>query len=1225
MTHYNILVIEDNPGDARLIKEYLSRRNGAEYSVEWDTSLTQGIAHAQSEQFDIALLDLGLPECRGKETFIRFTHDIPYLPVVVLTGLDDKDLAVDAVQSGAQDYLVKSELDGPVLKKALQYAIERWKFTRAYQESEEKFRLIAETSQDLIFQLNSDGEILYASPAVSDILEYSQEDVTNRHFTEFITSDDQERALDIFGRAISGKTVQTFELIADTKSGDPVPLDVNVSTFKIDDTHIGIQGIARDITSRKTREEELQTSEREYRTLFENLQDVFYRADLEGNVTMTSPSVKELLGYTPEEIAGKNLIEDIYLHRETAMQFWREIQQDGAIRGFETQLVRKDGEIIWVLVNAQIMKDTGGNPTGIEGIVWDITSQKEMEKQIRRQAKIDEAVSRASQQFVKTREADLDKVLKILGEAVDVNRAYIFGFSKNTIKVSNTHEWCDSQTDSVRDELQNIDTLDMQWWMEKILNQENIVLRSLNDLPEEAEPERMMLAEQGIKSLLAVPIESSHNTLGFLGFDDTENRREWGSEEIRALRVLAEMIGFYWERQRSTRRERVFSDLGRQLSGATTPPEAAEIIAEAAEKLIGWDACSVDAYDPDEDVMNSLLTVDIIDGEKGDVPPVGSGRAPGEVARKCLVEGAQLILRDENTPPDQGLRPFGSTDRLSASLMFAPIRHKDRPIGIISIQSYEYYAFDRMDLEILQVLADHCAGALERTQAERALLESERDFRGIFDNMQEGFFRLDADGTIIKVNPRMLKILDCEEKEQLIGKQVTDFEVFSDEETQNYLELLQESGEITNFQNTWSTLSGRQIEVRKSVHTVENPDGSVLYYEGTVSDITEQKELERQLIHAQKMESLGQIASGIAHDFNNVMATISGANQMLEMLSKDSPEAFEKYLKMISSSIERGKSITNRMLTFTRTEQPNFQPISAMNYLEEIREITGTTLPKNVLVNLNPYEGNDRVIGDRGQLQQVLMNLCINAADAMEGGGQIDLAVSEAPQNCIRRHDVDQELEYLCITVSDNGPGIPEEFRESIFEPFFTTKDPGKGTGLGLAVAYKIIKNHGGWIDVESTIGEGTIFTLGLPQAKSGGHIAAEKDNVVDYRGNGERILVIDDEKDIREIMTSVLTEQGYTVITAFSGPHAMEKLQESDEPFDLIITDLGMPDFGGKELIKRVLRRFPNQRVVGNTGYLDTFEQEELKELGFDNIIQKPFKIEELLRVVNTELQKVV
>ncbi|MCF7803535.1 MAG: PAS domain S-box protein [Candidatus Marinimicrobia bacterium] len=509
----------------------------------------------------------------------------------------------------------------------------------------------------------------------------------------------------------------------------------------------------------------------------------------------------------------------------------------------------------------------------------------------------------------------------------------------------------------------------------------------------------------------------------------------------------------------------------------------------------------------------------------------------------------------------------------------------------------------------------------ERKKHEEALRESERQFREIFENIQEGFYRITPEGKFLLVNPRFAEILGYEDPETFTGMRVEDCPCFDIYPRDKYQRLLEEHGKITGFESTWMRKDGIEITVRENAHTVETEEGEILFYEGTVTDVTEQKKLEEQLIHSQKMESMGQIAGGISHDFNNILATLSGALQMLQ-LKIEAENSTEKYFEMMEAALARGETITDRLLTFTRSDKPKVQPVSLQSFLYSIKQIARHTLPTDTKIKVEGYQGNDLVAVEKNQLQQVLLNMCINASHAMNSGGTIALGIRRANPEEINTHIKEPAQEYLCVEVVDEGHGMSEETQEKIFEPFFTTKEHGNGTGLGLAVAYKIVKNHDGWIDVESSPGKGTTFTIGLPVTTDLVESEIPADIPPDFTGDGEFIFIIEDEEPIRIILTERLKSSDYRVESVETGDDGIRYFREHVDGIDAVITDLGLPDMSGMEVATILHSVDPEMPIIGITGYVDKENYLSLQEAGFREIIKKPFELKEVLTKIKEVLR---
>jgi len=546
----------------------------------------------------------------------------------------------------------------------------------------------------------------------------------------------------------------------------------------------------------------------------------------------------------------------------------------------------------------------------------------------------------------------------------------------------------------------------------------------------------------------------------------------------------------------------------------------------------------------------------------------------------------------------------------------------------LRITKDEYETTTNKYFEIYSKMENLVAERTEELEASQKVLEQKgHELQIMLDSSPALIYYKDTKHRYLRVNKMFADVLGIP-IEEIIGK--TYAELLPDKTDHGMpadLQVIQHDQPILNKLEMLETATGiRELKIDKIPY--KDTEGNVLGIIGFGLDVTdlkkvesEKKELERQLSQAQKLESLGILAGGIAHDFNNVMAIVSGAAQMLEI--KSGEDSLQPYIDMITSSITRGKSITDRLLTFARAESMEFKTLSGNKSLESTYEIATHTLSKDVNIEVIPYDQNDYIIGDPSYLQQVLLNLCINSADAMPEGGTITLALEEAPEQMVHAYLGETDQSYLCIRVRDTGSGIEPDVLEHIFEPFFTTKEPGKGTGLGLSVAYKIMQQHHGWIDVRSETGVGTVVTLGLPHAPESSIYEEMPLLAEGYVGNGEQILLVDDEESLRNLLCERLKMNGYQVSVAPNGEKALEMCKEMGDVLDLVITDIKMPKIGGITLQKHLKTILPDLSTVAITGIVEQQQLENSGPTGFDAVLQKPLKIPDLLKTVRRVLEK--
>ncbi len=502
----------------------------------------------------------------------------------------------------------------------------------------------------------------------------------------------------------------------------------------------------------------------------------------------------------------------------------------------------------------------------------------------------------------------------------------------------------------------------------------------------------------------------------------------------------------------------------------------------------------------------------------------------------------------------------------------------------------------------------------ERQRAEDALRESEERFREMAELMPQTIFETDVTGRLSFANH---KAFDS------FGYSQEDFD-----RGINSLEMLIPEERHRGAENIFKIVAGEEIGLNE--YTAMRKDGSrfpimihstpivrngkVLGLRGFIIDITNRKKseeerlrLETQFHQAQKMETIGTLAGGIAHDFNNLMTTILG-NTSLMLFDIDDTHPHYALLKNIERQIHRGADLTTQLLGYARKGKYLVKPISLNQIVEESVSAFGRTR-KEITIGCELADDLLAVEADQGQIQQVLLNLFVNASDAMPTGGKLVLKTSNATHKDIKSKEYHPiPGDYLHLTVSDTGIGMDEDVRQRIFDPFFSTKETGKGTGLGLASVYGIIKNHGGYIEVQSQKGQGSQFSIFLPASTK--HVLATPETAPEIIKGSGTILMVDDEELVLDVGARVLQKLGYTVLESTSGRHAVELYQKLQDKIDLVVLDIVMPDMGGAEVYDRLKEIDPDVKVLLSSGYSIDDQAREIMERGCDDFIQKPFNL---------------
>ena len=554
-----------------------------------------------------------------------------------------------------------------------------------------------------------------------------------------------------------------------------------------------------------------------------------------------------------------------------------------------------------------------------------------------------------------------------------------------------------------------------------------------------------------------------------------------------------------------------------------------------------------------------------------------------------------------------------------------PLKSGDTTFGAIVVQSYtESVRYAEKEREILTFVSQHIATAIQRKA-------DEERFRAMWEHSGDGMRLTDKGGRIVMVNSAYSKIVKLPQ-EKLVGEFLS--VTYQREEQAAALEEYRKEFEsetvLPRVIGDIALWNGEEVPVEISnSFIVFGANNKMLL--SVFRDISERKLLETQLLHAQKMESIGVLAGGIAHDFNNVLSMILTSAEMLKEKTRNDM-ALQRYADMVATAAERGAAIAKQLLLFARSEKGKLKPMSVATVVLEAQKLLEHSLPKFISIK-SEIETSDAVImGDSDQIHQALLNLALNSRDAIEAksvNGTIVFRVSTVGHSELQKKFPQiQKEEYVVLSVSDNGTGMSEETTSRVFEPFFSTKGRGKGTGLGLSIVHGISQNHHGVIDVVSSVGHGTTMSLYFPLIsaelkESSKKLKRESISEKAHDDHTPTILVVDDEQGLREMLTEILQGKNYNVMTASNGIDAVKKYQSHCDQIDMVISDLGMPLMGGEEVFNKLVEINPGVKMVFMTGYLEESSRSGIFRRGVKNIIHKPFRIEEILDCVSHVLEE--
>jgi len=510
----------------------------------------------------------------------------------------------------------------------------------------------------------------------------------------------------------------------------------------------------------------------------------------------------------------------------------------------------------------------------------------------------------------------------------------------------------------------------------------------------------------------------------------------------------------------------------------------------------------------------------------------------------------------------------------------------------------------------------------ERKAASEALQRSEASFRSVVEDAPYGIFRASLTGNLLRVNPALRKMLGYETADELLHADLENDVYRHQGEYQRMKDLFGHVDDFKDFEVEWKRKDGTPITMRCSGRRVKDESGLPAYYEVFAEDVTAKRALERQLQMAQKMEAVGRLSGGIAHDFNNLLGVIIGYSDVLKRaLGKDSP--LFAYAAEVEKAGQRAAALTRQLLAFSRRQVLTPAVLNLNALITDMEKMLPRLLGEDIEVTTALGADLGRVKADQGQIEQVVLNLAINARDAMPEGGKLRIETTnvELDQVYTRTHPGSRPGPYVLLSVSDSGVGISPDVMAHIFEPFFTTKEEGKGTGLGLATVYGVVKQSDGYVWVDSAPGKGASFQVYLPRTEQiMEEVGPAKAPEESYQGT-ETVLLVEDAEPLRRLAQSFLESNGFRVFAAPDGKRALDLAQQNPGIIDLLLTDVVMPEMNGRALAEHLAQLRPGMKVLYMSGYTDSFIADHGVLGPGMHLINKPFTEEILMRKVREVL----
>lgn len=1113
-----IMLIEDNPGDVRLIRELVAEADGAPFDLEHVDCLSKGLSRLEQGGIGVILLDLSLPDSHGLGGLGKILAQNQAMPIVVLSGLKDEAIAIKAVQGGAQDYLVKGSIDSGLLFHSLHYAIERQRLRVALNESEARYRLLADNIADVIWTADAEARITYVSPSIKQFLGYTVEEAMELKISDILTPDSTDQArrfikwhIGLYARG-SQPPPSSMTLEHIRKDGSTVWAEVILSFLKGKNGRItGIMGATRDVTERRKADEALRQSEIYFKALTENSSDGIVVLNTDGTVRYESPSFERLLGYKPEDRLGKSSFE--FIHPDdilsAARLFEQLMQNTGSNITAEVRAKHKDGSLRVL----EVMGKNLVNNAAVGGIVAnfrDITESKKAAESLR------ESEERYRDLFENAN--DIIYVHDLDGNFVAANKAaeYVTGYTHEEIMKLNlarivAPESIQLARQMIERKLHNGGST--RYELEIIAKDGHRIQLEVNTrlIFEDGKPVRVQgvarditdrkKAEEALRESEERYRRLVDNAQDIVIRFSVDKGLEYVSPAVTAIMGYSPQelisdpeLGFALA---TIKDEQLATDYQKVLTERLSL-RSRELTAVSKDgRQIYLDMRSQAVRDKDGNVVafEGILR-DITERRKIEEELRLLSDAVRMSAESMFIAGIEGNVIDAN---EAALKMFGARDKSDLigkgilnliapeDLEKAFERMKEVAEGKqVRPEEYHFIKKDgsRILIEISASILMEANGnpkgfvamardTTERKRMEDALRESEEKYRLYFENASDVIYSIDPEGKILSMSPAVERVLGYR-AEELIGKNIFD----SNLQTARSLELA-----ISNLNRVFAGERGLPTEgefIAKdgtvklgevSGAPVFSSDGKVMAVVCVGRDVTERKQMEEQLRLAGRLAAVGELAAGVAHELNNPIAAIQGFAQFLTA-RKDLDQNLRKDLDTIYRESQRAAKITQNLLSFARRHEPEKHFISINEAIEKTLELQANPMKVNNIELVVEFAPNlPKTMADFHQMQQVFINILNNAEQAM-------VQAHMKGKLIVKTQKVGSMIQ---ISFTDNGPGISEENIKRIFDPFFTTKEVGKGTGLGLSICYGLVEAHGGRIYARSKLGQGATFVVEIP------------------------------------------------------------------------------------------------------------------------------------------------
>ncbi len=1007
---------------------------------------------------------------------------------------------------------------------------------------------------------------------------------------------------------LSAETDLTQQLLALNLGGD----DFLVKPVQPDHLVAAVTARARRARQSTALRRHLQTTlyerEREHLALGQHASVSF--ADRAGRISYANDRFCQNSGYTLPELLGQNhrLLKSGVHPPDFYQGIWSTISSGQVWHGNLCSR-RKDGSLYWVESTITPFVDREGRVYQYVSIQTDISHIKAAEAALRAQRDMQRVISLSAAALMavplgRTHEA-IDQALQASGQQLGADRAHLYTVTRDGRRFSGEHVWCAPGVAPMPGGLQDIALHHLPWLQDRLNHDRVLRLPDVQQLPAADAAQQALLQRCGVRSLLVFALQHEERPIGFLAYSVQHAPRDWSDEDIALLKVLRDVIGSALVRTRADLALRqsesrlhflVASSPVTIHTADAQPPWALRYVSPNVQQLTGH---APDAFAQDAGLLSRLVHPD-------DLPRV-------TVERPAVLAQGDALIEFRLRMPDGRYRWVHEQSRLVRD-------EAGQPLEIIG------YWMDITERKQIEGELSCFNQELEQRVAEqtRSVIESERLAQATLDALSARVVILDASGDIVAAN-RAWRDFGGGRSPSDVRNYLAYCASGADTGNTDFLAPLADGiravmgGALPSFQHEYNWPVGgepRWFTCHVARFGSTDDPRVVVSHE----DVTALKLAERQQLRSQRLESLGTLAGGVAHDLNNALAPVLMG---MSLLKEQVPEE-TRLLDMIQASAQRGADMVRQLLTFAKGVEGERVPVRPLPMLRELERLMKGSFPKNIQLRVDGDDGLPAVLGDPTQLHQVLLNLCVNARDAMPGGGTLALKAKAVTLDDTYARSIPDARpgRYLALRVSDSGSGIPPEILDRIFDPFFTTKGADKGTGLGLSTVLGIVRAHGGFVQVYSQAGQGSMFTVCLPVAACDPADSQPfAESVLSDIGHGETVLFVDDEPAVREVGRTVLERLKFRPVLATDGADGLLQTAAHREQLRAVITDLHMPHMDGLAFVRALRRMLPDVPVIVASGRVDEAVASELQRLGVTRRLDKPFTQQQLARELRAVL----